>query len=47
MKTSNVPDHAQSDQHVHAMTSLAKESTISQWEGSVSYAPIAKALTTV
>ena len=45
MKTSNIRDHSQSEQHVHAMALLAKECAISRGKGSVSYAPIAKALT--
>lgn len=46
MKTSNLRDHAQSEQHIYAMALLTKEHAIARGEGSTSYAPIAKALTT-
>ena len=47
LKTSNIRDHAQSEQHAHAMALLAKERAIALGEGSTSYAPIAQALTTL
>lgn len=44
VRTSTLRDHAQSDQHAHAMMLLTKEKSQAQGLGSSSYAPIAKAL---
>ena len=44
LRTSNIKNHSQSDQHVHAMLLLHKEQTIAAGLGPSSYAPIAKLL---
>ena len=44
VRTSNVKDHAQSDQHTHAMQLLKKEQGRAAGLGAASYAPIAQAL---
>ena len=44
LKTSNIRDHAQCDQHVHAMNQLKKEHATSLGQSASSYAPIAIAL---
>ena len=43
MRISNVRDHAHNDQHVHAMTLLAKQRSQAADLGASSYAPIAQA----
>lgn len=45
VQTSNIKDHAQTDQHKHAMMLLKKEYAQSSGLGPSSYAPIAKSLT--
>ena len=45
VQTCNIKDHAQTDQHTHAMMLLKKEHAQSSGLGPSSYAPIAKALT--
>ena len=44
LRTSNIKNHSQSDQYVHAMLLLCKEQTIAAGLGPSSYAPIAKLL---
>ena len=44
VRTSNVKDHAQSDQHAHAMLLLRKEQGRAAGLGVASYTPIAQAL---
>ena len=44
VRTSNIRDHARTDQHAHAMLLLKKEHADSAGLGPSSYAPIAKAL---
>ena len=44
LRTSNIRDHAQCEQHKHAMTLLKREQARSKGLGAASYAPIAKAL---
>jgi hypothetical protein len=44
VRTSNIKDHARTDQHMHAMMLLKKEHAQSSGAGPSSYAPIAKAL---
>ena len=43
-RTSNVRDHAQSDQHARAMSLLKKEQAVSAGEGPSSYSTIARSL---
>ena len=43
VRTSNVRDHAQSDQHTHAMGLLHKEKAQFLGQNSASYTPIAQA----
>ena len=47
LRTSNVRDHAGTDQHIHAMSLLRKEQATAQGKSLASYAPIAKALSTL
>ena len=42
--TSNIKDHAKTDQHQHAMTLLKKERAVSKGQGPLSYARIAQVL---
>ena len=44
VRASNVQDHAQNDQHAHAMILLEKEHAVEKGLGPASYAPIARAL---
>ncbi len=44
VRTSNIKDHSQSDQHEHAMLLLRKEQAIASGLGPSSYAPIVKML---
>ena len=44
LRTSNIRDHAQADQHIHTMNLLKKEHAKATDSGCSSYAPIAKAL---
>ena len=44
LRTSNIRDHAHSDQHQHAMTLLAREKATARGESSSSYVPIGIAL---
>ncbi len=44
VRTSNIKDHAHTDQHQHAMTLLTKEQAEARGQGPASYAPIARAL---
>ena len=44
VRTSNIKEHARTDQHAHAMLLLKKEQSASAGLGPSSYAPIAKAL---
>ena len=45
--TSNIRDHAKSDQHTHAMTLLKREHARMSGRDPTSYAPIARALNRV
>ena len=47
MRTTNVRDHAKSDQHAHAMDLHRRE--LARWKGlgTTSYSPIAQALSTL
>ena len=47
LRTSNIKDHAQCEQHKHAMTLLRKEQAQSKGLGPAAYAPIARALCTL
>ena len=47
VRTTNVVDHAKSDQHVHAMNLLRKEQAQAQGASVASYAPIAQSLSTL
>ena len=47
LRTSNIKDHAHSDQHVAAMSLLQREKAVSQGLPCSSYAPIAAALTSL
>ncbi len=44
VRTSNIKDHARTDQHQHAMTLLAKEHAEAKGQGPASYAPIVRAV---
>ena len=44
---SNVRDHAQNNQHAHAMHLLKKDQAVAQGLGPSAYAPIARALTSL
>ena len=45
VRTGDIKDHAQTDQHIYALILLKKEHVQSSGLGPSSYAPIAKALT--
>ena len=47
VRTSNIRDHAHSDQHDHAMSLLKQESAKAEGKSCYSYAPIAMALSTL
>ena len=47
LRTPNIKDHAQCEQHKHAMTLMRREQARSKGLGATSYAPIARALCTL
>ena len=47
MRTTNIRDHAESDQHAHAMDLYRRELAHSKGLGATSYSPIAQALSTL
>ena len=47
VRTTNVLDHAKSDQHVHAMNLLRREKAQAQGASIATYAPIAKSLSSL
>ena len=44
MKTSNIQDHALSDQHTHAFSCFNREKAATRGESSLSFSPIAQAM---
>ena len=47
MKTTNVRNHAKSDQHGHAMNLHRRDLTHTKGLGTAAYAPITQALSTI
>ena len=47
LHTSNIRDHAHSDQHQHAMSLLQREKSVAQGKSASSFAPLAAALNTL
>ena len=47
VRTTNIVDHAKSDQHLHAMNILKKEAAKGQGASATSYAPIAQSLSRI